>query len=88
MNPKPCEKCGEGERIERERFCKGCKKEILAAIASEYYDRVSARNLSRWNTEMIGRPAKDTHIISGAAEGMPDKRSGSVHIDGWEDIEQ
>jgi hypothetical protein len=59
---KPCDMCGTGSRVPKERYCKECRKQVLAPIRDEYKELEKVRTLSRTFSEMVGRPALGVHF--------------------------
>ena len=59
---KMCDMCGTASRVRKERYCKECRKLVLAPIRDEYKELEKVRTISRTFSEMIGRDALGVHF--------------------------
>jgi hypothetical protein len=67
-NGKPCERCSEAERIEGERYCKKCRKIIIAPIRAAASKPFGVRDIHGKGSELVGRKCRSTRIT----EYLPD----------------
>lgn len=58
---KLCDMCEVAQRVHKERYCKECRKVVLAPIRDEYKELEKVRTINRTFSEMIGRDALGVH---------------------------
>lgn len=64
MSNTKCESCGQFDRVYGERFCRACKKAVIAEIRESCRGLLGVRTLARDGTEHIGRKARPWTAVS------------------------
>ena len=65
---KPCQKCGSERAVTGEKFCKKCKKRVIADLKAEgYLDEVS-RKTGIFSDERGRKGGVDIKVLGGTAE--------------------
>lgn len=73
---KLCQRCGEAEAVRKEKYCKGCKKAVLAELKAEGYLQdtrdASPKCHSVFNDQRGRKGTRSADLLGGSAEWHTD----------------